>query len=146
MLIVANPDHARHSGRHEMFRGRLVPCHEVPARLDHVLAELGRRPLGDIRPPPPIEKAQLERVHSRRYLEFLRSAWAEWIALDAGNAEIDALPSIWPVRGFRHDVEPTNFAARLGWFSFDAGTPLTRASISTCRCRPEPASRAGARR
>ncbi len=34
MLIVHNPIHARHAGRHEMFRGRLVPCHEVPARLD----------------------------------------------------------------------------------------------------------------
>ena len=41
------------------------------------------------------------------------------------NADVDALPSVWPVRGFRHDVEPLNFAARLGLYSFDAGTPLT---------------------
>jgi hypothetical protein len=26
----------------------------------------------------------------------------------------DALPAVWPIRGFRHDVEPTNFMAQLG--------------------------------
>ena len=45
--------------------------------------------------------------------------------LDAANAALDALPSTWPVRGFRHDVEPANFSARMGLYSFDAGTPLT---------------------
>ena len=43
MKTFHNPEHTRHVGQHEMFRGKLVPCHEVPARLDHVLAELERR-------------------------------------------------------------------------------------------------------
>ncbi|HET7203412.1 MAG TPA: histone deacetylase family protein [Steroidobacteraceae bacterium] len=125
MLIFANGQHARHCGRHEMFRGRLVPVHEVPARMDYVLAELERRPVGRMHAPPLVTQAQLERVHARRYLEFLRGAWEEWIALDPANAQLDALPSVWPVRGFRADVEPENFAARLGLYSFDAGTPVT---------------------
>jgi len=125
VLIFTNPSHVLHAGRHEMFRGRLVPCHEMPARIDHVLAELGRRPVGEIRTAPPIPDFALERVHARRYLDFLRGAWAEWISQDPANAEIDALPSAWPVRGFRTDIEPGNFAARLGLYSFDAGTPLT---------------------
>ena len=125
MLIFANPRHALHEGRHEMFRGRLVPCHETPSRLDHVLAELGRRPVGQLREPPPIDRATLERVHQPRYLDFLATAWSEWVALDPANAEVDALPSTWPVRGFRHDIEPNNFAARMGLYSYDAGTPLT---------------------
>ena len=108
-----------------MFRGRLVPVHEVPARMDYVLAELDRRPVGSLQSPPPVTPARLERVHARRYLEFLRGAWEEWVALDPANAEVDALPSVWPVRGFRADVEPRNFAARMGLYSFDAGTPLT---------------------
>jgi acetoin utilization deacetylase AcuC-like enzyme len=125
MQIFANPDHARHSARHEMFRGKLVPVHEVPARLEFVLAELARRPVGELVPvPPPVTQAQLERVHARRYLEFLKTAWAEWVALDPANEGLDALPSVWPVRGFRADVEPDNFAARMGLYSFDAGTPL----------------------
>ena len=132
MLVIHNPEHARHAGRREMFRGRLVPCHEVPQRLDHVLAELQRRGIGPLATPAELHagddaafESLLRRVHAPRYLDFLARAWDDWVALDAANAELDALPSVWPVRGFRADVEPDNFAARLGLYSFDAGTPLT---------------------
>lgn len=128
MLLFVNPVHAAHAGRHEMFRGRSVPCHERPARLEMVLAELERRPMGEVRTPSPVSRALLERVHAPRYLRFLEGAWAEWVAIDPAHAEMDAIPSVWPVRGFRHDFEPTSFAARMGLYSFDAGTPLTAGS------------------
>ena len=51
MITYLNAGHARHAGQFEMFRGQLVPCYEVPARLDHVLGELRKRPLGAIEPP-----------------------------------------------------------------------------------------------
>jgi acetoin utilization deacetylase AcuC-like enzyme len=138
MLVIHNPDHARHAGRHEMFRGRLVPCHEVPQRLDHVLAELRRRRFGRLETPDtatdePAFESLLARVHAPRYLRFLAGAWDEWVALDPANAALDALPSVWPVRGLRADVEPANFAARMGLFSFDAGTPLTAGTWAAAR-------------
>jgi acetoin utilization deacetylase AcuC-like enzyme len=133
MLIFHNPDHALHQPRQEMFRGRLVPCHESPARLHYVMAELQRRPVGTLREPGVVDEALLRRVHAPRYLDFLSGAWDEWVALDAANAELDVLPSVWPVRGFRHDVEPANFAARLGLYSFDAGTPLMGGSWAAAR-------------
>lgn len=125
MQIFVNPHHARHAGRHEMYRGRLVPCHEVPDRLQQVQDELTRRPVGQVLAPPPVPRARLERVHTPRYLDFLQRAWSRWVALDPANADVDALPSVWPVRSLRHDVEPDNFAAQMGLYSFDAGTPLT---------------------
>lgn len=136
MLIVHNPDHARHAGRHEMYRGRLVPCHEVPARLDHVLDEVRRRGLGTLQVPAAADvafEALLACIHAPRYLGFLAGAWDEWVGLDPANAEVDALPSVWPVRGFRADVVPANFAARMGLYSFDAGTPLTAGSWAAAR-------------
>jgi acetoin utilization deacetylase AcuC-like enzyme len=133
MLTVHNPVHRLHAGRHEMYRGRLVPCHEVPDRLDHVLAELKRRPLGELRAPGEVSVDVLRRIHSGRYLDFLAHAWDDWVALDPANAQVDALPSVWPVRGFRDDVLPDNFAARMGLFSFDAGTPLTAGTWQAAR-------------
>lgn len=125
MLIVHNPNHHLHSGRVEMFRGELVPCHETAARVDYVLAELQRRPQGVLREPGGVDLSVVRRVHQPRYVDFLAGAWDEWLALNpAVHAGLDALPSVWPVRGFRSDVEPRNFAARLGLYSFDAGTPL----------------------
>lgn len=108
-----------------MFRGEQVPCFEKPERADMVLAELERRGLGQIVTPHGASLASLERIHSPRYLHFLRRAWSEWTALDPANAERDAFPSVWPIRGMRHDVEPDNFAARMGLYSMDSGTPIT---------------------
>ena len=133
MLTVHNPLHHLHAGRHEMYRGRLVPCHEVPDRLDHVLAELRRRPLGALREPGEVSLPVLQRIHSPRYVDFLARAWDDWVALDPANAQLDALPSVWPVRGFRADVLPDNFAARMGLFSFDAGTPLVAGTWQAAR-------------
>ena len=133
MRIFYNDRHALHHGRHEMFRGALVPCFEVPARADYVLAEIRARRFGSIEAPPPIEDAVLERVHAPRYLQFLATAWDEWIALDPANVERDALPSYWPIRTFRCDVLPASFPARMGLFSFDAGSPITSGTWEAAR-------------
>ena len=139
MKTFHNPHHALHQGQQEMFRGRLVPCHEVPARLDFVLTELQRRPLGSLETPV-LDAAALDaaiaRVHAPRYTRFLAGAWDEWVALDPANAQRDALPSVWPLgnrHAFRTDVLPQNFAARLGLFSFDSGSPLMAGTWAAAR-------------
>lgn len=133
MLTIYNDRHALHQGKVEMFRGELVPCVEVPARVDHVLHELQRRGLGAITGPDDFDTAMLARVHAPRYLDFLAGAWDEWVALNPANANCDALPSYWPAPGMRRDVLPASFPARLGLFAFDAGTPLTAGSWAAAR-------------
>lgn len=125
MKTFYNHLHAQHQGKVEMFRGALVPCFEVPARADHVLAELQRRQLGAVLEPQAFDEAALTAIHSPRYLNFLATAWDQWVALDAANADKDILPSVWPTRTFRTDIEPDNFAAKVGLYSYDAGTPFT---------------------
>lgn len=133
MLTIYNDRHALHQGKVEMFRGELVPCFEVPARADHVKAEIERRALGPLLAPDALPDALLAKVHAPRYLDFIAGAWDEWVALDPANAERDALPSYWPTRGMRTDVLPASFPARLGLFGFDAGTPLTAGSWTAAR-------------
>jgi acetoin utilization deacetylase AcuC-like enzyme len=139
MKTFHNPDHALHAGHQEMFRGRMVDCHEVPARLEFVLNALRQRGLGALALPQ-ISDLELDTVlatvHSERYLSFLEGAWAEWVAMDPANAERDALPSVWPMpnrHGFRTDVLPQNFAARMGAFAFDSGCPLTAGTWAAAR-------------
>ena len=125
VLIFHNPDHGAHAGRHEMFRGRLVPCVELPARADGVLAELRRRGFDALRTADVPDPTVLRAIHAPAYLEFLRTAWSEWIALDPANAAFDILPSVWPHASMRHDVVPRNFSAKVGHYAFDAGSPIT---------------------
>jgi acetoin utilization deacetylase AcuC-like enzyme len=90
-----------------------------------VLSELTGRKLGPVQSPPPVDEGLLARIHTPDYLHFLRHAWDDWIALDPTNVDRDALPSVWPNQGLRKDRPPANFAARMGLYAFDTGSPLT---------------------
>ncbi len=119
MITFHNQLHTLHQGKLEMFRGQLVPCFEVPERVGHVLAEIGRRQAGPVRQPTAFDDKVLHTIHMPRYLDFLAHVWDEWVALDPANAERDALPSLWPVRSFRSDVLPVNFSARVAVLDID---------------------------
>ena len=66
----------------------------------------------------------LERVHTPRYLHFLRTAWSAWSAMHEGHAGQDLLPAVWPAPGIPVEAEPEDFLARLGLFAQDACTPI----------------------
>ncbi|WP_397533946.1 histone deacetylase family protein [Roseateles sp.] len=122
MRSIYNGHHGAHAASKEFFRGRLVEAFEVPARADYVLKALQASGLGEILPPVDHGRAPLERVHAPAYLRFIEGAYAEWLAT---GGEGEAFPAVWPVRTLRSDVEPKSFAARMGLYSMDSGSPLT---------------------
>jgi len=125
LLTFYNEHHVQHASRADPRRGEGALPLDRPEQATAVLRECERRGLGAIVTPHGVPPVTLERVHSPRYLHFLRSAWSEWSALDPANAGRDALPAAWPVRTLRADLEPEPFIARLGLYSTDAITPLT---------------------
>ncbi|WP_269633664.1 histone deacetylase family protein [Pelomonas sp. BJYL3] len=127
MKIVYNERHAEHAAQKEFFRGQLVDAFEIPARADYVLQALQASDLGPFVPVVDHGRAPLERVHAPRYLRFIEGAYAEWQAL-GGQGE--AFPAVWPIRSLRSDVEPRSFAARMGLYSMDSGSPLTAGTWS----------------
>ena len=122
MLTFYNEHHAQHRAQPTRPAGKV--SFEQPERVALVLNELQRRGLGEIVTPHRAPLVSLERIHSPRYLHFLRSAWSEWTAQGSGNADIAAQAIGWPVRGMRIDVEPDSFIGCLGLYSTDA-TALT---------------------
>lgn len=133
MQTIYSDRHRAHRGEREFFHGALVPCYETPERADRVLAALTACGMAASEPES-FPLAPIERVHAPRYLRFLERAWDMWRAL--GN-DRDALPDVWPIRGFRHDIEPDDFIAQLGLYSFDSGTPLTAGTWSAARASAE---------
>ena len=124
MLSFFSDVHALHAPAQEFFRGQLVPCHETPSRAISVRDALvagGHR----VEEPGADSLELLPQVHSLRYLQFLERAWELWLRLDPANADRQPWPSTWPVRSLRDDIEPLEFSARLGLYSFDSGTPLS---------------------
>lgn len=133
MKTIYNAAHRAHQAEHEFFRGEKVAAFEKVERADWVLRAVQAAQLGAVIEPRSFDDSAITRVHTERYLNFLSGAFDEYRALGGTG---DAFPSVWSIRGMRSDVVPTSFAARMGLFSFDAGTPLTAGSW--------PAARAGA--
>jgi acetoin utilization deacetylase AcuC-like enzyme len=144
MIVFFDAQHALHAPQHEFFRGERVPCFETPARADFVRHELLAR--GHALQLPDVDSTSvLAQVHTPRYLAFLESAWSQWLALDAGHADRQPFPSVWPVRTLRSDEEPVNFIARLGLYSMDNGTPLCGGSWATAKAGADAAASAALR-
>ena len=121
MLTIYSDDHRLHHGRCELIDGQLMPCFEMPSRADHVLDRVKARNLGPISGPRDFGREPLLRVHKADYLEFFQGAWARWAEL---NRDGDLLPFTWPARTLRR-VKPTSLLGELGYYSFDAGAPIT---------------------
>ena len=103
MITFHNPLHHLHAPVHEFFRGERVPCFEKPARADYVESRLTERGHALLAPDQD-SSAVLERIHAPRYLQFLQTAWSQWLALDLANATVQPFPSVWPVRTLRSDM------------------------------------------
>ncbi|MEJ2603619.1 MAG: histone deacetylase family protein [Gammaproteobacteria bacterium] len=121
MITVYSDRHRLHHARAELNDGDMMPAFERPERADAVHARVLETGLGEVKEPEAFGYAPLRRIHTDRYLGFLRTAWQDWHAL---HGDCDALPLAWPARGLRH-VEPAHIDGRLGYYSFDAGTPIT---------------------
>lgn len=143
MDVYFTPEHASHAPVYEFFRGERVPCFEKPARAEFVRAELAARG-HRLRVPTVDARPLLAAVHAPRYLAFLESAWAQWLALDPGHADVQPFPSAWPVRTLRSDLAPDNFIARLGLYSMDNGTPICAGTWAAAKAGADAAASAAA--
>ena len=123
MLTVFSPDHARHDPQVEMSDGKLKPAVEIPRRAQMVLEAVKDAKLGEIIAPDPLDRALVEAVHSPDYVAFLESFWQRWV--DAGRDQTvkDAFPFVWPTPGLRK-LAPSHVDGLMGYYSFDAGTPM----------------------
>ena len=70
----------------------------------------------------------LLRVHGEAYLDLLRDAHSEWLAV---GREGDAFPYTFPIVG-RRPPNLSRIDARLGQHSFDTSTPIGPGTWDAC--------------
>ncbi len=141
MISYFSETHALHAPEFEFYRGQRVPCFETVARASYVHEQLLARG-HTVRAPDADSMPVLSQIHSARYLNFLQTAWARWLALDAVNVTAQPFPSVWPVRSLRSDVQPDNFIAQLGLYSMDNGTPLVAGTWAAAKAGADAAASA----
>ena len=69
-------------------------------------------------------------MHAPDYVDFLAQAWPLWAR--AGRAG-SAMPFVWPVRGLRADVAPSDIDGLLGFYSMDAGATFVAGTWDAVR-------------
>ena len=115
MRAFFDPRQLAHAPARELHNGAFVPYAEHPGRAEAILAAIG-----GAGPALDHGEAPLAAVHSRDYLDFLKSAHAEW---RAAGRDGDAGGYAWPVVR-RRKIAPERIDARLGLYSFDASSPI----------------------
>jgi acetoin utilization deacetylase AcuC-like enzyme len=141
MITFFSEQHQLHAPEYEFFRGERVPCFESPARADFVLQALTARG-HEVHAPACDSRALLAQLHTPRYLAFLESAWAQWLAIDPANTSAQPFPSVWPIRTLRSELEPHNFTARLGLYSMDNGSPMVAGTWAAAKAAADAAGSA----
>ena len=121
MKTVYSEDHRQHFPQGELWGGEFVTPFERPSRVEYVLRELKARGMSDLVAPDPFNIAPVRKVHDQGYLDFLATAWDEWVA--AGfRGEI--VPTAFPVPGLQHRV-PRHIDGKVGYYSFAVETCIT---------------------
>lgn len=104
-----------HRPERELQNGEWVAHAETPTRVQSICSALGA-----LERPRDHGLQPILAVHDAGYLDLLEGAWEEW--RDSGRPG-EAIGYTWPIVGRRsHAFE--RIEAKLGRYSFDAGTPI----------------------
>lgn len=141
MITVYSEKHLLRNPRTELYGGELVAPHECAQRAEFVLGRVKATGLGDIIAPSQFGLEPVVRVHDAEFVEFLSSAWTEWLA--AGNRG-EAIPDCWPAR--RMAVRrPNSITGKLGYYAMAAETSISAGSWEAACASADVALTAAAR-
>ncbi len=124
MKIVYSDRHRLHFPKGELFGGQFVTPFERPSRMEHILRELKKRKMTDLVEPAALEMKTVRKVHDRGYLQFLETAWEEWLA--AGYLG-EIVPTGFPNRGLRQRC-PRHIDGKVGYYTHSVETCITAGS------------------
>jgi acetoin utilization deacetylase AcuC-like enzyme len=133
MKIFYSEAHLAHFPPFEVFEGGIrVPNFETPDRAIRILAALQNTGWADIHPPLDFGQDPIRSVHDPDYLDFLASAWTEWLAAnpEAGAAADGSalLPATFPPAGWRR--KPDSLLGRAGYYMMDLSAPIVAGTYS----------------
>lgn len=136
MKIFYSETHRRHEPPFEVFDGGLrVPYLENPDRMDKILTALHTVDWADIHTPTDFGLDPILAVHDKEYLDFLASAWTEWLAT-APQDSSTLLPATFALR--RHPHKPKSLLGRAGYYMMDLSACIVegtyQASLASANC------------
>ena len=136
MKVYYSDAHRKHEPSFEIFDGGLrVPYLENPDRMDRILNALHETDWGEIVEAKDFGLDPIYAVHDQGYLEFLASAWTEWLATKPRDPST-LLPSTFALR--RNPPRPTSLLGRAGYYLMDLSACIVEgtygAALTSAQC------------
>ncbi len=136
MKVYYSETHRQHNPAFEVFDGGLrVPYLESPERMDRILDALHKMDWAEIMEPKDFGLDPIYAVHDKGYIDFLASAWTDWLASEAQDKSV-LLPATFALR--RQPQKPTSLLGRAGYYIMDlsacivAGTYPAALAAANC--------------
>jgi acetoin utilization deacetylase AcuC-like enzyme len=128
--------HREHQPPFEIFDGGLrVPYLENPDRMDRILNALHTTDWADIQEPKDFGLNPILAVHDQEYLDFLASAWTEWLATEPKDPST-LLPATFALR--RQPHKPKSLLGRAGYYMMDLSACIVegtyQAALASANC------------
>ncbi|MDO8754090.1 MAG: hypothetical protein Q7J80_09385, partial [Anaerolineales bacterium] len=141
MKIFYSEEHRKHDPPFEVFDGgKRVPYYENPERMDQISAALKKTDWAEFSEPKDFGLDPILAVHDKDYINFLASAWDEWLASDpevAASPEQNAfLPATFALR--RNPRIPNTLLGKAGYYMMDLSACIVeatfKASLASANC------------
>ena len=138
MKVFHSPVHAQHAPPFEIFDGgEKITNFETPERMERILTALRADGRYEILPPEDFGLDPIRAVHDPAYLDFLRTAFAEWLAEPTDYERTALLPATFPLPGPRGHV-PRSLLGRAGTYMSDLSAPIVAgtypAALASAHC------------
>jgi len=136
MKVFYSEKHRQHNPPFEVFDGGLrVPYLENPDRMDRILNALRSMKWADISEPTNFGLNPILAVHDKLYLDFLASAWTEWLATDPQDSST-LIPATFALR--RQPQIPKSLLGRAGYYMMDLSACIVegtyQAALASVNC------------
>src|ERR1051325_7715894 len=136
MNVYYSETHRKHEPPFEVFDGGLrVPYLENPDRMDRILHALHETDWAEILEPTDFGLEPIYAVHEKDYVDFLASAWTDWLATEAKDKST-LLPATFALR--RHPQKPSSLLGRAGYYIMDLSACIVEgtyeAALASANC------------
>lgn len=141
MRIFYSDTHNLHFPPFEVFDGGVrVPYLESPDRAHRVLTALQQTGWAEISAPMEFGMEPVRAVHDPGYLNFLASAWDEWVSAEPAPLTDGDRAALLPATfALRMQVQPpASLLGRAGYYMMDLSAPIVegtyRAALASVDC------------
>jgi acetoin utilization deacetylase AcuC-like enzyme len=138
--VFYSETHRLHNPAFEVFDGgQRMPYFESPERMERILKALRASGWAEIEPPRDFGLDPLRAVHSDAYLDFLASAWTEWLVANPEAAAASDKTALLPATfAAKRDQVPESILGKAGFFLLDLSVPVVEgtyaASLASANC------------